>query len=92
MASLIGAQALIFTPADHADKMWDTWLYKNPNGGWLMNYLVKHHSGRWNAVSTALSVDGVHYADLGVSIRKDCANKTDCAVWLGSGSVRYCSS
>ena len=23
----------------------------------------------------------------GVSVRKDCVNKTDCAVWLGSGSV-----
>jgi len=80
---------LIFAPRDHNDAMWDTWLVKNPKGGWMMNYLVKHHSGRWNAVSSTMSVDGAHWADLGVAIRMDCANKTsgDCAGWLGSGSV-----
>ena len=65
-----------------------TWLYRMPSGGWLLNYLVKHHSSSWNAVSTALSTDGVHFSDAGVGILKDCANATDdCAVWLGSGSV-----
>jgi hypothetical protein len=66
--------------------MWDTWLYKRGNQ-FILNYLVKHHSGRWNAVSTATSSDGAHWTDLGVAIRKDCASPNDCAVWLGSGSV-----
>ena len=50
---------------------------------------MKHHSRAWNGVNGALSTDGVHFADLGLQIRKDCSatNKTDCAVWLGSGSV-----
>ena len=78
---------LAFAPQDPQDAMWDTWIYKNPRGGWMLNYLAKHHSRAWNAVSTAMSTDGAHWSDLGVSIRKDCSNKTDCAVWLGSGSV-----
>jgi len=78
---------LAFAPQDPQDAMWDTWIYKNPKGGWMLNYLAKHHSRAWNAVSTAMSTDGAHWSDLGVSIRKDCSNKTDCAVWLGSGSV-----
>ena len=85
--SISACWGLTFAPRDHGDVMWDTWIFKNPNGGWIMNYLVKHHTGRWNAVSTATSVDGSHWGDLGVAIRKDCANSTDCAVWLGSGSV-----
>jgi hypothetical protein len=82
------ARGLAFTPNDPGDQMWDTWLYKRPGGGWLLNYLTKHHSNRWNTVGTALSVDGAHFADAGPSIFKDCLDKqTDCAVWLGSGSV-----
>ena len=52
----------------------------------------------WNSLGTALSSDGVHFADAGISVRKDCAsspddweaqpvNGSDCSVWLGSGSV-----
>lgn len=80
---------LAFCPADRkGDQMWDTWLYKKPEGGWLLNYLVKHHSSAWNGVSAAVSSDGAHFVDKGVGISKDCANATsDCAVWLGSGSV-----
>lgn len=82
--------ALAFCPADRQDFMWDTWLYIRPDGKILLNYLVKHHPPvyRWNAVSTAISSDGAHFVDHGVAITKDCANATsDCAVWLGSGSV-----
>lgn len=42
----------------------------------------------WNGVATALSVDGAHWAEAGIAVQMDCANMTsDCAAWLGSGSV-----
>lgn len=64
-----------------------------PSGGWLLNYLVTTTTTRvppnpqgapgWNGVSSALSTDGAHFADVGVGIIKDCANATDdCARWL----------
>ena len=90
LAALDAAQGLAFCPIDHQDVMWDTWLYKNPKTGeWLLNYLEHHHGGPWNAVGSALSADGAHWADAGPGVRMDCSptNKTDCAVWLGSGSV-----
>lgn len=95
-ASLVTvASGLAFSPSDRRNHMWDTWLYRSGNG-WLLNYLVLDDTavlppgtsnGVWNGVSTASSVDGVHWADFGVSIRKDCIDKDDCAGWLGSGSV-----
>jgi hypothetical protein len=90
LVTLDAARGLAFCPIDHQDVMWDTWLYKNPKTGeWLLNYLEHHHGGPWNAVGSALSVDGAHWADAGPGVRMDCSptNKTDCAVWLGSGSV-----
>ena len=89
MSLSASSTALTFTPSDHADEMGDNWLYRNPKTGeWLLNYLVKHHTtGAWNAVSSAVSTDGVHFADMGPVIWKDCASPDDCAVWLGSGSV-----
>lgn len=92
--------ALAFCPADRRDTMWDTWLFRRADGSWLLNYLVAHNASTpprfpfpafpdgWNGVSSALSSDGAHFADLGVAFLKDCADPIhDCAVWLGSGSV-----
>lgn len=92
--------ALIFTTANHdlSTTLWDTWLYKSPDG-FVLNYLAAHRSTHmWNSLGTALSSDGVHFADTGLSVRKDCAsnpddweaqpvNGSDCSVWMGSGSV-----
>lgn len=92
--------ALVFTTANHdlSTTLWDTWLYKG-TGGFVLNYLAAHRSTHmWNSVGTALSSDGVHFADTGISLRKDCAsspddweaqpvNASDCSVWMGSGSV-----
>jgi hypothetical protein len=83
--------SLAFFPMDHNTQMWDTWLYRNGDT-WILNYLSTEAGyDSWDSVSTALSTDGVHFADVGVSIRKDCAAPPyDCSVWLGSGSVwRY---
>ena len=91
---------LIFTTANHdlSTTLWDTWLFKGPDG-YVLNYLAAHKSTHmWNSLGTALSSDGVHFADTGISVRKDCAsspddweaqpvNGSDCSVWLGSGSV-----
>ena len=87
--------AMVFTPANPKNSMWDTWLYARtaPTSGtgprFYMNYLSSCDAscggatgGAWNGVGAALSADGVHYADEGVVIHKD-----DGAVWLGSGSV-----
>ncbi len=93
--SLAGARGLAFCPSDRRHAMWDTWLYRGPQG-WLLNYLTRYDDGQlppgvgtgsWNGVSSALSADGAHWADLGVVIAKDCKSKADCANWLGSGSV-----
>ena len=87
-AAAAATLGLMFHPADPLDAMWDTWIFRaTPTSPWLLNYLVKHHSGRWNAVGAARSADGAHFADLGVGVRRDCWNSSDCAVWLGSGSV-----
>ena len=89
--------------------MADLWLYRNPrNGEYLLNYLVQSNLTdqhcppptwcSWNAVSSAISSDGVHFSDLGVVLRKDCEggqrhaselgpSAPNCATWLGSGSV-----
>ena len=97
---LEGAHGLAFTTANHdlTTTLWDTWLYRGPDG-WILNYLAAHKSTHmWNSLGTALSSDGVHFADAGISVRKDCAsspddweaqpvNGSDCSVWLGSGSV-----
>lgn len=88
-------EAFAFSPDDPADFLWDTWIRRRPEGGWLLNYLVKHHTPRWeawNAISSASSVDGAHFADLGVSLQQrcDCCNAS-CArdnwAQLGSSSV-----
>ena len=84
LASAAGAQALAFCPDDPKDVMWDTWLYKHGDQ-YILNYLVEHHDNHGNAVSTALSADGVHWADVGVGIRMDCASK---AVW--GRTVTFC--
>ena len=94
------ASALVFTTANHdlTTTLWDTWLFKGPDG-WVLNYLAAHKSTHmWNSVGTAVSADGAHFADTGISIRKECPDgptwesqpanaSSDCAVWLGSGSV-----
>ena len=52
------AQSFAFSPDDPADFLWDTWIRRRPEGGWLLNYLVKHHTPRWeawNAISSASS-------------------------------------
>jgi hypothetical protein len=87
---LVLRSTLNFTCCRGCACRWDTWLYKNPKTGtWLLNYLEHHHGGPWNAVGSALSSDGAHFADAGPGVYMDCSktNKTDCAVWLGSGSV-----
>ena len=94
-ANLQTTSSLAFHPKDPADNLWDTWLYRKPEGGWLLNYLVKHHTPRWeawNAISSASSTDGSHWSDLGVSIQRhcDCCNSTcasDGNAQLGSSSV-----
>jgi hypothetical protein len=108
-ASARSARALLFTPQSRTDYMADLWLYRDPrSGSFLLNYLVQSNSTdehcapptwcAWNGVSSAWSNDGVHFTDLGVVLRKDCAGgqqhasergpqAPDCATWLGSGSV-----
>ena len=92
-----GAHGLAFTTANHdlSTTLWDTWLYRGPDG-WVLNYLAAHKSTHmWNSLGTALSSDGVHFADTGISVRKDCAsspdhweaqpvNGSDCSVWMVS--------
>lgn len=43
----MAADALAFHPKDPLDDLWDTWIYRMPDGQWLLNYLVKHHVQRW---------------------------------------------
>ena len=82
------ALGLAFHPADRLDTMWDTWIHRKGTG-WLLNYLCKHHSSHWDSVGSAISGDGAHWADLGVVLRKDCANATsgDCSAGVGSGAI-----
>ena len=109
LALLELASSLLFTPASRTDVMADLWLYRRPSDGmYLLNYLVQSNSSdqhcppptwcSWNGVSSAVSSDGVHFKDLGVVLRKDCAGgqrhasesgpqAANCATWLGSGSV-----
>ena len=88
------AHALLFCPKNHSDFMYDNWLFRpNKTSPWILNYLVRRQInatvvGRWDSVNTALSHDGVHFNDVGQAVHKDCKDpKTDCAVWLGSGSI-----
>ena len=102
LALLPTSWSLAFCPADRNDRLWDTWLYRNtdPNvkQSWVLNYLVKHHepvingAQGWNAANTAVSDDGVHFVDLGVSIQHpcDCDNATlasTCVTNMGSSSI-----
>ena len=76
MLLLPSAHGLAFTTANHdlSTTLWDTWLYCGPDG-WVLNYLAAHKSTHmWNSLGTALSSDGVHFADAGISVRKDCAS------------------
>jgi hypothetical protein len=73
LAANRGCSALIFTTSNHdlTTTLWDTWLFRGPDG-WVLNYLAAQRSTHmWNSVGTALSVDGAHFADVGVSIRKE---------------------
>eukprot|EP01046_Picozoa_sp_COSAG06_P016255 COSAG06_NODE_1070_length_10820_cov_4.675494_11_plen_564_part_00 len=90
--------AMLFHPKDSADKLWDTWIYALPGGkGWLANYLVMHHTQKWqawNAISSATSTDGAHFTDDGVVIQRPCdccdlSNGSGClpVAQLGSSSV-----
>ena len=81
------ARGLMYTPLDHGDLMWDTWIYRRPSGGWVLYYLVHDHAKTWNAVNLALSADGVHFADAGTAVYKDCLAPDDCALSVGSGAV-----
>jgi hypothetical protein len=68
-----GCSALIFTTSNHdlTTTLWDTWLFRGPDG-WVLNYLAAQRSTHmWNSVGTALSADGAHFADVGVCIRKE---------------------
>jgi hypothetical protein len=101
LAVLVGSgglpatDGLAFHPKDPADNLWDTWIYRKPDKSWLLNYLVKHHTPKWeawNAISSASSPDGAHFTDHGVSIQRhcDCCNSTcasDANAQLGSSSV-----
>jgi hypothetical protein len=82
------ALGLVFHPSDPLDTMWDTWIHRRGDG-WLLNYLNKHHSSHWDSVGSAISLDGAHWADAGVGIRKDCENATigDCSSGVGSGAI-----
>ncbi len=109
LASAELAASLLFAPAARTDSMADLWLYRRPSDGlFLLNYLVQSNSSdqhcppptlcSWNGVSSGVSSDGVHFKDLGVVLRKDCAGgqrhasesgpqAPNCATWMGSGSV-----
>ena len=97
------ARGLAFSPTHRGDRLWDTWLYRNTDPNvrqmWILNYLVKHdepiitHGAQgWNAANTAVSADGVHFADVGVAIQRpcDCQDATAraaCQTNMGSSSI-----
>jgi len=94
---------LAFSPTNHGDRLWDTWLYRNTDPTvpqtWILNYLVKHdepiitHGAQgWNAANTAVSTDGVHFSDVGLAIQRpcDCQDETarhTCLTNMGSSSI-----
>ena len=92
-ALLSPASALIWTPNNPKNVMWDTWLFAQPEQDavpqFYMNYLSNCDAscggptgGQWNGVGATISSDGVHFEDQGVVVHKDAG-----AAWLGSGSV-----
>ena len=92
---IAGSAALVWHPSNPSNRMWDTWLYVQPDqpSPFYLNYLSSCDAscggptgGMWNGVGATFSTDGVHFADEGVVIHKDPK-----AVWLGSGSVLQAS-
>ena len=71
---------MIYQPKKVAE-MWDTWLYQH-DGTHYLYYLHKSAGDRWDGMSVASSLDGVHYEEVGPII-----SKRDDATWLGTGSV-----
>jgi hypothetical protein len=76
---------MVYTPSNRFNAPYDTWFYRRPNTStWILNFLCTHDPipGRrgenlgWNAYAEAISVDGVHFADTGLALRRECPDGT----------------
>lgn len=75
----------MFYKAQHQEtgNMWDVWLYHH-EGTYFLYYLanVGKHRWRWDNISMATSLDGVHWTEKGPILKK-----TPGAKWMGTGST-----
>ena len=75
----------MFYKAQHQEtgNMWDVWLYHH-EGTYFLYYLanVGEHRWRWDNISMATSLDGVHWTEKGPILKK-----TSGAKWMGTGST-----
>ena len=75
----------MFYKAQHQEtgNMWDVWLYHH-EGAYFLYYLanVGKHRWRWDNISMATSLDGVHWTEKGPILKK-----TPGAKWMGTGST-----
>ena len=75
----------MFYKAQHKEtgNMWDVWLYHH-EGTYFLYYLanVGKHRWRWDNISMATSLDGVHWTEKGPILKK-----AKGATWMGTGST-----
>lgn len=75
----------MFYKAQHQEtgNMWDVWLYQH-EGKYFLYYLsnIGEYRWRWDNISMATSLDGVHWTERGPILKK-----TPGAKWMGTGST-----
>jgi hypothetical protein len=79
------AHALVFSPSNRFNAVYDTWFHRDHRAAdnasvWLLNFLTTHdplpgikgENIAWNAYASAVSSDGVRFADAGLALRRRC--------------------
>jgi hypothetical protein len=79
-ASLPQPRQHMFFQARTTGGQWDTWLYWHDGTYYL--FLLAGPGGRWHGIGMATSLDGVHWKELGMVLRK-----APGVAWLGTGST-----
>lgn len=86
------AHALVFSPSNRFNAVYDTWFHHDIRAAdnasvWLLNFLTTHdplpelkgENIGWNAYASAVSSDGVRFADAGLALRRRCVGGEDLA-------------
>lgn len=70
----------MFYKARTTGNMWDTWLYHHRGTNYLFH--LAGPFGQWQGIAMATSVDGVHWDERGLVLRKG-----EGVTWLGTGAT-----